>query len=101
MQMLMIAFCSFLKERVHELLHQCGGKAFTEVNETVGYGQTGPADGLEFYPGTNSVILVSLHDEHVARVTKSVKAWCEEAAKYLGWQKPSLRIFSWPRIQVV
>ena len=62
---------------MHELLHQCGVKAFTEVNETVGYGQTGPAEGLAFYPGTNSVILVSLDDERVVRVTRSVKTWCE------------------------
>ena len=58
---------------------RCEG--FTEVNETVGYGQTGPAKGLAFHPGTNSVILVALDQEHVAQVTKLVKAWYEEAAK--------------------
>lgn len=36
MQMLMIVFRASLKERAHELLHQCDVKAFTEVNETVG-----------------------------------------------------------------
>jgi hypothetical protein len=59
MHMLMVVFRSSLKERVHELLHRCEVKAFTEVNETVGYGQTGPAEGLAFYPGTNSVILIA------------------------------------------
>ena len=53
MHMLMVVFRESLKERVHELLEQCDIKAFTEVNETVGYGQTGPAEGLAFYPGTN------------------------------------------------
>ena len=48
MHMLMVVFRESLKERVHELLEQCDIKAFTEVNETVGYGQTGPAEGLAF-----------------------------------------------------
>ena len=52
MNMLMIVLRFSLKERVHQLLHECDVKAFTEVNATVGYGQTGPAEGLTFYPGT-------------------------------------------------
>jgi len=101
MQMLMVVFRSSLKARVHELLHQCGVNAFTEVPETVGYGQTGPAEGLSFYPGTNSVVLVALDDEHIVRVTKAVTAWCKEAEKHPGWQKPSIRAFSWPCAQIV
>jgi hypothetical protein len=101
MQMLMLAFRSSLKERVHELLHGCDVNAFTEVNETVGYGQTGPAEGSAVYPGTNAVILVALDDDHITRVTKVVKAWCEEAAKHPGWQKPSIRVFAWPCLQIV
>lgn len=78
---------------------RCEG--FTEVNETVGYGQTGPAKGLAFHPGTNSVILVALDQEHVAQVTKLVKSWYEEAANHAGWEKPALRVFSWPSEQIV
>lgn len=101
MQMLMVVFRSSLKERVHELLHKCDVRAFTEVNQTVGYGQTGPADGLSFYPGTNTAILVSLDDDHVTRVTNSLVAWCEEAAKHPGWKKPALRVFAWPCAQII
>jgi hypothetical protein len=101
MHMLMVVFRVSLKERVHELLHQCDVKAFTEVNETVGYGQTGPAEGLAFYPGTNSVILVAVDADHVERVTKAVKVWYGEAAKHPGWEKPALRVFSWPTEQIV
>ncbi len=101
MQMVMMVFRSSLKERVHELLHKCDVRAFTEVNETVGYGQTGPAEGLAFNPGTNSVILVALDSDHSARVSSAVKAWYEEAARHPGWQKPSIRVFSWPCQQVV
>lgn len=50
MHMLMVVFRSSLKERVHELLQRCDVRAFTEVNETVGYGQTGPAKGWRFIP---------------------------------------------------
>ena len=101
MRRLMIAFRSSLKERVHELLHRCDVKTFTEVNETVGYGQTGPAEGLAFYPGTNCVILVALDLERVERVSQAVKLWCEEAVKHRGWEKPAVRVFSWPADQIV
>ena len=40
MHILMVVFRTSLKDRVHDLLHRCDIKAFTEVNETVGYGQT-------------------------------------------------------------
>lgn len=101
MQMVMLVFRSSLKEQVHALLHRCGVKAFTEVNETVGYGQTGPAEGLAFYPGTNLVILVALDDDHRTRITAAVTAWCAESEKHPGWQKPSIRVFAWPCTQIV
>ncbi len=101
MQMLMLVFRTSLKDRVYRLLHQCDVKAFTEVSEAVGYGQTGPAEGLTFHPGTNSVILVALDQEHVAQVTKLVKDWYQEAANHAGWEKPALRVFSWPSEQIV
>jgi hypothetical protein len=101
MQMLMIVFRSSLKERVHELLHRCDVKAFTEVNETVGYGQTGPAEGLAFYPGTNTVIIVGLDCDHAGRVTRAVTSWHGETAKHPGWEKPAIRLFSWPAEQIL
>lgn len=75
--------------------------AFTEVNESMGYGQTGPAEGLVFYPGTNSVVLAALDDEHQARVVAAVRGWCEESAKHTGWKEPSIRVFAWPCAQIV
>lgn len=101
MHMVMLVFRSSLKERVHELLIHCEVHAFTEVNETVGYGKTGPAEGLAFYPGTNSVILVALDDAARDRVTTAVRAWYQENAQHPGWQKPSIRVFSWPCGQIV
>jgi hypothetical protein len=101
MHMLMLIFRSSLKERVHALLHECSVHAFTEVNETVGYGETGPAEGLAFYPGTNSVILVTLDEAALECVTKAVKDWYQESAHHPGWQKPSIRAFSWPCDHIV
>jgi hypothetical protein len=101
MHMLMVVFRASLKERVHELLHRCDIKAFTEVNETVGYGQTGPAEGLAFYPGTNSVILVALDPDHAGRLSRAVQQWYQEAEKHVGWEKPALRVFTWPVDQIV
>jgi nitrogen regulatory protein PII len=100
MHMVMLVFRSSLKERVHELLRHCHVHAFTEVNETVGYGQTGPAEGLSFYPGTNSVIFVALAEAARDRVAGAVKGWCEEHAQHPGWEKPSIRVFSWPCSQI-
>ena len=48
-----------------------------------------------------AVILVALDPEHLGRVTKAVKLWYEEAAKHPGWEKPALRVFSWPAEQIV
>ncbi|WP_145976399.1 hypothetical protein [Nitrospira moscoviensis] len=96
----MLIFRSSLRERVHEMLHRCQVHAFTEVNETVGYGETGPAEGLSFYPGTNSVILAALDDPARDRVAAAVKAWYDEHAHHPGWEKPSLRVFSWPCSQI-
>ncbi len=101
MQMLMLVFRSSLKERVHELLHQSGIHAFTEVNETVGYGQTGPAEGLAFYPGTNSVILVALDEAARDRAAGAIKRWSDEHRHRPGAQKPAIRVFTWPCSQVV
>lgn len=101
MHMVMLVFRSSLKERVHTLLHKCEVHAFTEVNETVGYGETGPAEGLAFYPGTNLVILVTLDEAPLERVTKAVKDWYEENAHHPGWQKPAIRVFSWSCDQIV
>jgi hypothetical protein len=89
MHMVMLVFRSSLKERVHELLRHCHVHAFTEVNETVGYGQTGPAEGLSFYP-----------EAARDRVAGAVKGWCEEHAQHPGWEKPSIRVFSWPCSQI-
>jgi nitrogen regulatory protein PII len=101
MHMLMVVFRTSLKQRVHDLLNRCGISAFTEVNEAVGYGQTGPAEGLAFYPGTNSVILVALDHDHAGQVSQAVKQWYGEAARHPGWEKPALRVFSWPAQQIV
>jgi hypothetical protein len=98
--MVMLVFRSSLKDQVHALLHRCDVKAFTEVNESVGYGQTGPAEGLAFYPGTNSVILAALDNDHQARVATAVIAWCTESENRPGWQKPSIRVFAWPCSQI-
>ena len=99
MDMLMIVFRASLKERVHELLRTCGVMAYTEIPETVGTGQSGPAEGVSFYAGGNSIILVSLEPAQRDMVACAVKAWLAEA-KHSGWVKPAIRIFTWPCTQL-
>ncbi|MCE3221949.1 MAG: hypothetical protein K0S58_129 [Nitrospira sp.] len=99
--MLMLVFRSSLKDRVHVLLEQCEVRAYTELPETIGAGQSGPAEGVSFYPGVNSVILVAMDDAHAERVGQAVKAWCEEVTQRPGGHKPSIRIFTWPCRQLI
>ncbi len=101
MQMLMLAYRSSLQEQVHDLLRESGVEAFTQVEETVGYGVTGPAEGLAFYPGTNSLIFVALEEDAGDRVTKALKNWCQQKEEHPGWQKPSIRVFSWSCEQIL
>jgi len=100
MDMLMIAFRTALKERVHEILQTCGVTAYTEFPETTGKGQSGSTEGVSFYSGGNSVILVSLEPTQRDKVADAVKAWCAEA-KRLGWVKPAIRVFCWPCTQLI
>jgi hypothetical protein len=100
MDMLMIAFRTSLKERVHEILGTCGVTAYTEFPGAIGTGQSGSTEGISFYAGGNSVILVSLETAQREKVGDAVKAWCAEA-KHSGWVKPAVRVFCWPCTQLV
>jgi hypothetical protein len=100
MDMLMIVFRTSLKIPVHELLTECGVKAYTEFPETEGTGQSGSTEGISFYAGGNSVILASLEPAQRDAVADAVKAWCKEA-DHSGWNKPAIRIFSWPCRQLI
>jgi hypothetical protein len=99
MEMLMIVFRAVLKERVHELLRACGVMAYTEIPETVGTGQSGSTEGISFYAGGNSIILVSLEPAQRDLVAGAVKAWLAEAQRS-GWIKPAIRVFAWPCTQL-
>ena len=96
MNMLMLAFRSSLKERVHVLLEQCDVRAYTEMPETTGAGQTGPADGVSFYPGVNNVIMVAVDDAHAERVERAVQAWRDDGRQRRGGRRPCSTGFSWP-----
>lgn len=101
MDMVMIVFRNSLKVRVHDILRTCDVLAFTEIPETIGTGQSGPVEGISFYPGSNSVILVSLEPAQRDKVAGAVKTWCAETLEHSGWVKPAIRIFAWPCAQLV
>jgi hypothetical protein len=100
MNMLMIVFRSSLKERVQDLLRTCEVFAYTEIPETIGTGQTGPAEGTSFHPGVNSVILVALDPTCSDRVAGAIKAWCTAPPNHTGWVKPAIRVFTWACTQM-
>ena len=89
-----------LKELVHESLRTCEAMAYTEIPEAVGTGHSGPAEGISFYPGVNSVILVSLEPAQRDKVAGAITAWRTEAQQ-AGWVKPTIRVFSWPCTQLI
>ena len=98
MHMLMVVFRASLKERVYELLDRCHVKAFTEVNETVGYGQTGPAEGLAFLPRHEFGHLRCFDPDH-ARESSAPSSNGMRRRQSSRWEKPALRVFSWPAEQ--
>lgn len=100
MNMLMIVFRTSLDEHVHEILKACGVIAYTEFPETTGHGASGPTEGVSFYAGRNSVILVSLESVQRDKVVGAITAWCSEA-QHSGWVKPVIRVFLWPCTQVI
>lgn len=100
MDMLMIVFRASLKERVYELFRTARVTAYTEIPGTIGTGQSGTTEGVSFYSGGNSVILVSLEQAQQVKVADAIKAWIVEA-QHAGWDKPAIRVFSWPCTQLV
>lgn len=100
MDMLMIIFRTSLRVRVQEILRSCDVLAYTEIPQTVGTGQSGPAEGISFYPGANSVILVALEPAQRDKVAGAIKEWCAETLKHSGWVKPAIRVFSLPCTQL-
>ncbi len=101
MEMVMIVFRASLKVRVQDILRTCEVLAYTEIPETIGTGQSGPAEGISFYPGMNSVILAALEPAQRDKVAAAIRAWCEETLQHSGWVKPAVRVFSWPCAQLV
>lgn len=101
MDMMMIVFRQSLQVRVHEILRSCDVHAYTEIPETVGTGQSGPAEGISFYPGSNNVILVALESAQRDQVAGAIKTWCDETLQRSGWVKPAVRVFTWPCAQPV
>jgi hypothetical protein len=100
MDMLMIVFRTSLRERVHELLRTCGVAAYTEFPGALGTGQSGSTEGISFYAGGNSVIMVSLESAQRDKVADVVKTWCAEA-QHSGWVRPAIRVFCWPCAQLI
>ncbi|MFO0773311.1 MAG: hypothetical protein U0172_01425 [Nitrospiraceae bacterium] len=101
MDMMMLIFRTSLKTRVQDILRTAGIHAYTEIPETVGAGQTGPAEGISYYPGINSVILVAVEPPQRDQVATAIKVWCDETIQRSGWVKPAIRVFAWPCNQLV
>ena len=100
MDMMMIVFRTSLRERVHEIMRTCEIAAYTEFPGALGTGQSGSTEGVSFYAGGNSVMMISLESAQRDKVADAVKAWCAEAQQ-AGWVKPAIRVFCWPCAQLI
>jgi nitrogen regulatory protein PII len=96
MKMLLIVFRESLEEEILGLLKELGVKAFTEVHEVAGSGETGSALHSFTWPGVNSMILAALPEDHLKRVVEGLKAFRDQRVKQQHGAKIPLRVFVLP-----
>jgi len=99
--MLLIVFRESLKEEIHGLLKNCNVKAFTEVEDVMGIGETGPTDASFFSMGANSMILTALPHAHADQLVKELKAYRDRSLRLQHVAKFPLRVFVLPCEQMV
>ena len=91
MQMLTVICDAGVEERVLEGLRQIGVPGYSRVSDLTGLGRTGRREGDPIWPGTNSLILVSVPDEEVESILAMLRSLKSEYTR-----PPALHVFSTP-----
>jgi len=93
---LMLVFRSSMTSDIQEVLRECHIDAYTLIPNASGKGETGNVVGSFFYPGSNSVILAVLPDNHVDNTVNSLKAFHAARLKSSQGRPIPLKLFSFP-----
>src|SRR5574341_1910287 len=91
--MVMLIFRDSLDDDIQSLLKQFGVKAFTEVHNVEGLGETGAAFHSFAWPGRNSMILAAMPEEHADRLIKGVREFRDRRVHQQHGLKLPLRAF--------
>jgi hypothetical protein len=101
MQMLAVIFRNSLESEVLDVLRACQVRAFTDIAEVLGAGETGLALHTFARPGFNSLVLAALAEPEVERVVRALREFRDRAvARQHGTAVP-LHAFVLPCEQVV
>lgn len=101
MKMLMIVFRESLEEDILKRLKELGVKAFTELPSVIGAGEAGAAFHSYTSPGTVSIVLTALAEDHAEQVIKGLRAYRDQLTQRQHGAYIPLRVFVLPCEQVV
>lgn len=101
MQMVAIVFRKSLEGEVLEVLRACHVRAFTDIAEVLGAGETGPALHSFARPGFNSLVLAALPELEVDGVVAALRRFRDGAVAQQRGAPVPLRVFVLPCEQVV
>lgn len=96
MKMLMIVFRESIEEDIKGLLNKYHVKAFTEMHDVTGIGETGAAFHSFSWPAFNNMILAALSEAEADTVVAGFKAFRDHQVQKQGGAKIPLRVFSLP-----
>jgi nitrogen regulatory protein PII len=98
MKMLLIVFRQSMVEHIHALLKEYEVKAFTELHNVAGRGETGPTVQFLLSPGGNCIILTAVSEQLAYRLIDGFTRF--KAEQGLG-QHDQVHVFVLPCEQVV
>ncbi len=92
-KMVMLIFRDSLDDDIVSLLKQSGVKAFTEMHNVEGLGETGAAFHSFTWPGRNAMILAAMPEDRADRLVKMLREFRDERVKQQHGLKFPLRVF--------
>jgi nitrogen regulatory protein PII len=98
MKMLLIVFRQSMVEHIHALLKEYEVKAFTELHNVAGRGETGPTVQFLLSPGGNCIVLTAVSEQLAYRLIDEFTRF--KAEQGMG-QHDHVHVFVLPCEQVV
>ena len=99
--MVAIVFRKSLETEILSLLRACRVRAFTDIAEVLGAGETGVALNTFFRPGFNSIVLAALAEPEVERTVTALRSFRDRAAARRHGAGVPLHVFVLPCEQVL